>query len=494
MKPSPWRKPGLAFLLQVLTASALVAQIPPVVPNGSTVENWTVPPYHRESASRGLSPMTDISPAGAFVAMIPCRVFDTRNPNGPYGGPRLVANVARNFDIDNGPCIGIPGTFAYSMNFGAILPDGQGFITIWPTGEARPLVSAINTIVGQVVANAAIVPTGANGAISVFANTGVHLYGDINGYFLGALNPGNSLYITSTSVDPAMVGINTSGTNGSNAINGINSGSGCACSGVTGRTSSVSNGSAGVYGYDGSATVSGSYIAAGVRGDSASSGIGVFGLTEVGGSGVAGYRTNGGSLLAGAELGFTSTTALQAFGNFVATGTKSFVEPHPTDASKMIRYISLEGNESGTYFRGRGKFENGLARIPVPEDFRIVTDPEGLTVQITPIGAMASYAVLRADLNEVVVQSSRSIEFYYLVQGVRRAYKDSGPIVENEKVFVPRSPDEPMPAYLPEALRLRLISNGTYRPDGTVNMDTARRLGWDRTWEQHSRPAPEPTP
>jgi hypothetical protein len=27
-------------------------------------------------------------------------------------------------------------------------------------------------------------------------------------------------------------------------------------------------------------------------------------------------------------------------------------------------------------------------------------------------------------------------------------------------------------------------SIGTYNPDGTVNMETARRLGWDKEWEK----------
>lgn len=30
---------------------------------------------------------------------------------------------------------------------------------------------------------------------------------------------------------------------------------------------------------------------------------------------------------------------------------KNFVEPHPTDASQVIRYVSLEGPEAGTSMR-----------------------------------------------------------------------------------------------------------------------------------------------
>jgi hypothetical protein len=46
-----------------------------------------------------------------------------------------------------------------------------------------PVVSTLNSPNGGIVANAAIVPAGANGAISVFATDATHLVLDINGYF-----------------------------------------------------------------------------------------------------------------------------------------------------------------------------------------------------------------------------------------------------------------------------------------------------------------------
>ena len=178
----------------------------------------------------------------------------------------------------------------------------------------------------------------------------------------------------------------------------------------------------------------------------------------------------------------TSTVGVHSIGRHHRNGDKFFIEPHPTDASKIIQFASLEGNESGTYFRGRAKFERGLARIPVPEEFRIVTDAEGLSIQVTPIGEMTSVAVVRIDLDGIVVKGSRNVEFFYLVNGVRKAYKRLGPIGENTKQFVPKGPDAPMPLWLTEEAKSRLISNGTYNADGTVNMETARRLGWDKAW------------
>jgi hypothetical protein len=268
---------------------------------------------------------------------------------------------------------------------------------------------------------------------------------------------------------------------------------GTALSGVEGITYSEGQNSAGVRGNNVD-VVPGNFLAAGVRGQNAGSGFGVLGLTTTGYSGASGYLlTAMGAIDTGADLGFTDTVGLNIIGDSQATGMKNFVEPHPTDASKVIRYASLEGNEVGTYFRGRGKFQNGIAVIEVPEDFRIVTDPDGLSIQVTPIGDMATVAVQSIGLARIVVRGSRNVEFFYTVNGIRLAYRDAGPIAANEKVFVPRSPDERIPESYPAVLRERLISNGTYKPDGTVNMETARRLGWDRDWEKRDRPAPQPT-
>ena len=41
-----------------------------------------------------------------------------------------------------------------------------------------------------------------------------------------------------------------------------------------------------------------------------------------------------------------------------------------------------------------------------------------------------------------------------------------------------------MPGYLTEEARQRLINNGTYNPDGTVNLETAERAGWTRIWRE----------
>jgi hypothetical protein len=147
----------------------------------------------------------------------------------------------------------------------------------------------------------------------------------------------------------------------------------------------------------------------------------------------------------------------------------------------------MEGPEAGTYFRGRGRFEGKTAVIGVPEDFRLVTEEEGLTVQITPIGRATAVGVTSIDLDRIVVEATRDVEFSYLVQGVRRNYKGHEPVQKNT-VFVPMGPDARMDPY-PAHLQKRLVDLGIYRADGSVNLDTAERLGWAQTWREEAEAA-----
>jgi hypothetical protein len=276
------------------------------------------------------------------------------------------------------------------------------------------------------------------------------------------------------------------------AIRGeMNSSSG-ANYGVTAVTGSVSNNAAGLRAHDGGGPLPGTYTTAGVRGESNGTfNYGVLGLSRA--VGVGGFRVDlAGDVVSGGNLGFPDTVGVAALGETSATGTKSFLEPHPSDASKMIRYISLEGNEAGTYFRGRGKFQNGIAVIEVPEDFRIVTDPEGSTVQITPIGGMATFGVVRIGLDAIVAGSRVLLS----CPGIRHAYKHYGPIAENEKMFVPQRPDEPMPTYLPAVLQQPPTARSTWRrraaSDGTRSGSNARgplrkRLIRNHASERHQK-------
>jgi hypothetical protein len=119
-----------------------------------------------------------------FVPIAPCRLVDTRNPAGTFGGPALSAVSTRAFPIPSAGC-NIPSTArAYALNV-TIVPKGPfGYLTIWPTGSPQPVVSTLNALDGRVKANAAIVPAGTGGSINVFVTEATELVLDINGYFV----------------------------------------------------------------------------------------------------------------------------------------------------------------------------------------------------------------------------------------------------------------------------------------------------------------------
>jgi DNA-binding beta-propeller fold protein YncE len=145
------------------------------------------------------------SPSGAstlqFYPLTPCRVADTRSSNEPpgLGAPSLQGGVARSFPLLNATTCFPPGVTpaAYSLNFTAI-PHNQplGYLTVWPTGEGQPTVSTINDRNGVNTANAAIVPAGTSGAVSVYPSANTDLLIDINGYFAAPGTGGLSLYPT----------------------------------------------------------------------------------------------------------------------------------------------------------------------------------------------------------------------------------------------------------------------------------------------------------
>jgi hypothetical protein len=255
--------------------------------------------------------------------------------------------------------------------------------------------------------------------------------------------------------------------------------------GVEGHSSDASG--TGVYG----ASASGD----GVRGES-SSGNGVHGKSSYNGvygeglgasaAGVSGVNDNG-------HIGVYGRAAASSFkagyfdgGITIINGSKAFVEPHPTDPTKEIRYVCLEGPESGTYFRGTGHIVNGFATIAIPEHFRMVTAETGLTVVVTPEGEMAVLACVKKSLEKIVIQGSKDVEFDYMVNGVRTSVPRLAPIEEN-RFFVPTSPHDPaLTRPLGEETRARLVRSGILNPDGTINLETAHRLGWDQTekWKQ----------
>jgi streptogramin lyase len=137
------------------------------------------------------------SSALSFYPVAPCRVVDTRNATGSLGGPSIGSKSSRNFPVQSSSC-SIPSTAtAYSLNVTAVPKGPLGYLTIWPRGATQPLVSTLNSYSGSVVANAAIVPAGTSGQVSVYVSDASDVVMDVNGYFAPPASGGLSLYSVS---------------------------------------------------------------------------------------------------------------------------------------------------------------------------------------------------------------------------------------------------------------------------------------------------------
>ncbi|HWC65285.1 MAG TPA: hypothetical protein VG777_04315 [Thermoanaerobaculia bacterium] len=426
---------------------------------------------------------------------------------------------------------GLTGALTLKAGSGISITHSGSQISIASTGGAGgsltlPFSGSSNTT----QTTFSVSNTGGGGAIEADANLAGYIASQ-NPFALKAVNSGNgtaiygatngasgqqgvagvwgdshdvtAVYGTSVN-DVGVRGVSSSGTagvygtagNGDGVLGQVNS---AAHAGVSGTNTGAGFG---VYGGGGTGwgvfgIINGGNAATGGVNQSAG-GVGVLGRVEngsgldaSGGSGVWGdsylvgvYGTGKYGIAGGSSGG--GGFAVYAQGSFGGTGAKYFVEPHPTDPTKEIRYVCLEGRESGTYFRGTGHIVGGFATIEVPEDFRIVTSSRGLTVVVTPIGEMASLAVIRRGLDRIVVQGSRDVEFDYVVNGVRKAFEDLQPVSENTN-FVPRWPNDPhLTGGLPPESRRRLIESGILNADGTTNLETAHRLGWDlqKSWKR----------
>jgi len=147
------------------------------------------PAFRQDPASRrGVVPGTTACPGAAaarFYTVTPCRIVDTRNPNGPFGGPALPANSTRDF-VMRGNC-GISSTArAVSLNVTVTGSTSYGDLRLYPTGAGGITASTIDWSRAQTRANNAIIGLGSNGALTVWCvmpggSTQVIL--DLNGYF-----------------------------------------------------------------------------------------------------------------------------------------------------------------------------------------------------------------------------------------------------------------------------------------------------------------------
>ena len=380
-------------------------------------------------------------------------------------------------------------------DFAVPLVVSGGSLVLPPPAPSRPGMLTPSAA-PQIFVNDALIQGNSTGLASGVSGQAAMTSGYLGTSLAGVLGLGLPAQVVGLSGVPGVGGVGDPGVAGVGQANGTGvlgqSETGKAVSGISGSGDGVygSSSGTGVHG-------SGGKTGTGVLGESENQyGVWAKSTTYIAVEAESDYdAVHGVSTSGRGVVGYASAGHFGVFaqGNLGATGTKPFVEPHPTDPSKEIRFVALEGPEAGTYFRGSARTVGGFATIEVPEVFRLVSDEKGLTVVVTPVGELAMMACVKSSLDTIVIQSSKDVEFHYMVNGVRKAFRHFDPMHENE-VFVPRSAsDTSFTTGLPEESLRRLKANGILAEDGTLRMDTAGRLGWAKRWqEREARPPQEP--
>ncbi|MCU1364953.1 MAG: hypothetical protein JWN39_592 [Ilumatobacteraceae bacterium] len=129
-------------------------------------------------------------PSGAsYKGLNPARLLDTRP-----GQPTIDDQFETGTPVAGGTSIdlpvlgrgGLPSTKVGSVALNVTVAGATagGFVTVFPTGGARPTASNLNFVAGQVVPNMVIVPVGANGQITLYNSNGsTDLAVDVLGWF-----------------------------------------------------------------------------------------------------------------------------------------------------------------------------------------------------------------------------------------------------------------------------------------------------------------------
>ena len=91
---------------------------------------------------------------------------------------------------------------------------------------------------------------------------------------------------------------------------------------------------------------------------------------------------------------------------------------------------------------------------------------------------------MKIGLNKIVVKSTEDVEFFYTVNGEREGFKDFQVVANSEGEFTPRSPNEKMPTAWSDLQKQKVVALGIYHEDGTPNIATAQRYGWDKNWDK----------
>ena len=122
-------------------------------------------------------------PATRLTPLVPDRVLDTRIGNGA-ARQRLTAGGVIELVVAGRGGVPPSGADSVVLNVAAVDPTGSGYVTVWPSGQPRPLSANLNYTAARNVPNLVVCKLGAGGAVSLYASgADLDLVADVVGCF-----------------------------------------------------------------------------------------------------------------------------------------------------------------------------------------------------------------------------------------------------------------------------------------------------------------------
>jgi hypothetical protein len=142
------------------------------------------------------APPSGGSTAGQFNPVAPARITDTRAAStGPNNGKTLAAGTTMNVQATGVGGVPSTGVSAVVLNVTAVDQSANGYFTLFPTGQSRPLASNVNWTPGMTVPNRVIVPVGTGGQVTIYNALGsADAVVDVNGYFTDSTASGSGFF------------------------------------------------------------------------------------------------------------------------------------------------------------------------------------------------------------------------------------------------------------------------------------------------------------
>ena len=124
-----------------------------------------------------------------YTSLVPGRLLDTRAGAATVDG--LFAGVGKvgpgqtlNLTVTGRGGVPASGVGTVALNVTVTNPSAPSFLTVWPTGAARPNASNLNFTPGETIPNMVIVQVGTNGLVSIYNHAGAtDVIVDVLGWF-----------------------------------------------------------------------------------------------------------------------------------------------------------------------------------------------------------------------------------------------------------------------------------------------------------------------